>query len=200
MAEFNISYNKSMSHEGQYSNDPRDLGGETWKGISRRNFPDWEGWTIVDAIKLNVQASALSKTMNADDELEELVLKFYQSEFWDKLRLSEINEQLIADELFDTAINQGKPTAVKQFQTALNLLNNNEKHYSDIVNDGKIGDNTMKAYRAYMLTSNFPGRSIERNTSVILKVMNGLQFARYAEIATDNPNQEIYFYGWINRV
>jgi lysozyme family protein len=189
-----------MSHEGQYSNDPRDLGGETWKGISRKNYPDWAGWEIIDQIKANVSERDLVKALRADDELDELVIQFYNSEFWEKLLLDQIKEQDIAAELFDTAINQASVKAVKSFQEALNLLNNNQKHYSDIVIDGHIGPGTLKAYAAYMLTSNFPGRSTERNIRTLLKVMNGLQFERYTEICRDHPDQEVYFYGWMNRV
>lgn len=200
MADFKISYQKSMSHEGQYSNDPRDLGGETWKGISRKNWPNWQGWAVIDEIKKSVNANDLVKALRADEELEENVQNFYQAEFWNKMLLDQITSQDIANELFDTAINQGQVIAVKQFQEALNLLNNNQKHYSDIGEDGKMGNATLRAHDAYMLTANFAGRSQERVVSTIIKVMNGLQCARYAEICENNPAQEIYFYGWINRV
>lgn len=200
MAQFGIAYDKTMAHEGQYANDPRDMGGETWKGISRKNWPQWAGWEVIDAIKANVHSRDLNKAMNADEELESYVKQFYLAEFWNKLSLAEIKDQAIADELFDTAVNQGEAKAGKYFQEALNLLNNNQKHYSDIEADGKIGAGTLKAYNAYMLTAHFPGRSVERNTKTLLKVMNGLQFGRYAEICREHPEQEVYFYGWVNRV
>lgn len=200
MTEFNIAYGKTMSHEGQYSNDPRDLGGETWKGVARKMHPNWDGWPIIDQIKRSVITSDLSRILRDDEELEQMVQAFYQSEFWDKLMLKKITAQDIANELFDTAVNQGRVIAVKQFQQALNLLNNNQKHYSDINEDGKIGDATLRAHDAYMLTANFAGRSQERVVSTILKVLNGLQFQRYAEICESNPVQEVYFYGWVNRV
>ena len=37
-----------LSHEGLYSNDPDDLGGETVYGISRKYHPSWPGWILVD--------------------------------------------------------------------------------------------------------------------------------------------------------
>lgn len=200
MAEFKAAYQKTMSHEGLYSNDPRDLGGETWRGIARKKQPDWEGWQVVDAIKCNVAARDLAFRLNGDEELEEMVQAFYQAEFWNKLMLDKITSQEVANELFDTAVNQGRIIAVKQFQQSLNLLNNNQKHYSDINEDGKMGDKTLRAHDAYMLTANFAGRSQERVVSTIIKVMNGLQFGRYVEICENNPAQEVYFYGWINRI
>lgn len=200
MAEFKAAYQKTMSHEGLYSNDHRDLGGETWRGIARKKQPDWEGWQVVDAVKCNVAARDLNFRLNRDEELEEMVQAFYKAEFWNKMLLDQIKEQELANELFDSAVNQGTITVSKHFQQALNLLNNNQKHYSDIVADGHIGTATLKAYAAYMLTAQFPGRSVERNTKTMLKVVNGLQFSRYVEICENNPAQEVYFYGWINRV
>jgi lysozyme family protein len=163
--------------------------------------PDWEGFAVIDEIKVNTQNNKnFIMAMNADEELEEMVLAFYQTEFWDKLLLNQVTDQDIAGELFDTAVNQGISTAVRQLQQGLNLLNNNQKHYSDLNEDGRMGAETLKAYRAYMLTAHFPGRSTVRNIGTLLKVLNGLQFYRYAEICTANPGQEVYFYGWVNRV
>ena len=200
MSEFKIAYGNTMSHEGIYSNDPRDMGGETWKGVARKMHTNWEGWLVIDMIKKSVNAVDLPKTLAIDEELEEMVQAFYQSEFWNMMLLDQIPYQEVANELFDTAVNQGQVIAVRQFQEALNLLNNNQKHYSDISEDGKMGGATIKAYWAYMLTANFPGRSDDRNTRTLLKLMNGLQAARYAEICENNPSQEVYFYGWVNRI
>lgn len=200
MAEFTPAYNLTLANEGTYSNDPRDRGGETWKGIARKMQPTWPGWEIVDETKTHVNASQIAFALTKDEELDNLVQAFYKAEFWDKLLLDQITDQDIATELFDTAVNQGKVIAVKQLQEALNLLNNNQKHYSDIDEDGKMGNDTLKAYRAYMLTANFPGRSTDRNVRTLLKLMNGLQAARYAEICESNPDQEVYFYGWVNRI
>lgn len=200
MSEFTPAYQKTLAAEGAYSNDPRDRGGETYKGIARNMNPRWEGWDVIDAIKANTNKDQLLKAMAADEELEQLVADFYKLVYFDPLMLSQITEQDIANELFDTAVNQGTGIAVKHFQVALNLLNNNQKHYSDISEDGKMGEGSLKAYRAYMLTANFPGRSVEKNTKTLLKAMSGLQFMRYADICNRDPLQEVYFYGWLNRI
>lgn len=200
MSDFFSAYQQAMGHEGQYANDPRDRGGETWKGIARKMHPEWEGWLIVDMIKRSVITSDLSRIMRDDEELEEMVQSFYKAEFWDKLLLEQVKEQDIAAELFDTAINQGLVKAVFYFQKALNLLNNDQKHYSDVREDGKPGPETLKAYMGYTLTAHFPGRSVERNTRTLLKVMNALQFNKYVSICEANQTQEAWFYGWVNRV
>lgn len=200
MAEFTAAYEQTMTHEGLYSNDPRDLGGETWKGISRKNFPNWAGWPIIDTIRRSVKPADFLKALRLDDELEDAVRDFYKTEFWNKLFCSEITDQVVAAELFDTAINQGLGKAARYFQEGLNLLNNNQKHYNDIEIDGRMGLNTLKAYEAYCNTASMPGRSVQRNAATLLKVLNGLQFERYAEICREKPDQEVFFYGWVNRV
>lgn len=202
MTEFFVcAFDKTIGIEGTYSKNPDDLGGETWKGISRNNYPDWDGWRIIDQYKANVVfKNHLSKVLSVNTELLTLVRSFYYHEFWMPLNLDKITLYQIAEEIFEAAVNQGKKTAARYFQQALNLLNNNQKHYSNIDDDGSIGKNTIKALDAYMLTANFPGRSKERNLKTLLKIMNGLQFERYVKICRNSENQEIFVYGWMNRV
>lgn len=200
MADFRLSYQKTMSHEGGYVNDPSDRGGETYKGIARNLHPNWEGWKIVDKAKETVNVSDLNHFLISDNTLQGMILNFYKVTFWDALQLDHISEQEIADELFDTAVNQGVKSAAVYFQNSLNLLNNNQKHYSDILTDGVIGQNTLKAYRAYMLTANFVSRSQHRNINTLLKSMTFFQMKRYVDICERNQGQEVFFYGWLNRV
>ena len=49
--KFEDIFNKTMGIEGGYVDDPDDRGGETYKGISRKNHPAWEGWEIIDSMK-----------------------------------------------------------------------------------------------------------------------------------------------------
>jgi lysozyme family protein len=54
MADFKQAHSIVMNNEGGYANDPSDRGGETYKGISRNNFPNWKGWKLIDLHKLHV--------------------------------------------------------------------------------------------------------------------------------------------------
>lgn len=184
-----------------YSNDPRDRGGETWRGIARNRWPNWEGWMLIDEIKTNCGTSLnlLRKALEMDDELEVKVRRFYKENFWDKLHIDSLDNR-ISLEVYDTAVNQGKRIAVQYLQQALNMLNDNQRHYRDIETDGIIGPGTLKAYRAYMDTAaRIQGRSSELNIKVLLKALNGMQFERYKTIVADTPTQERFFYGWIQR-
>ena len=51
MADFLISFKKTNINEGGFVDDPSDSGGMTYAGVSRKWFPNWEGWKIVDAHK-----------------------------------------------------------------------------------------------------------------------------------------------------
>ena len=164
MSDFFLAYKLLLDHEGLYSCDPQDKGGETWKGISRSKWPLWQGWKIVDEVKKNTTPGQLNYALNLDEELENLVINFYREQFWNMLSLDAINDQDTAVEILDTSVNQGLKTGARYFQQSLNLLNNNGKYYNDLKADGDIGPVTVNAYNAYMLTSNITGRSRERNT------------------------------------
>lgn len=198
--KFTSALNETLSHEGGYSNHPADRGGETYKGISRVNYPNWTGWDIVHFHTLrNNNANELNQALEADAELQFYVTEFYYDYFWRPLKLDRF-DQLAATEIFDIAVNQGNHTAASFVQQALNMLNYNQKHYPDVNVDGNIGAQTIQAYMQYMATGNMPGRSVVKNIHTLCKVLNGLQFMRYIKIVESTPQQEVFFYGWVNRV
>lgn len=186
---FTKSYEKIMLNEGLYSNHPDDKGGETWKGIARKFHPDWKGWEIIDKTSKD--------KLKENIDLEKLVREFYFDNYYYNINLHRIEDLDIVIELFDIAVNQGIKTAGDFFQRSLNLLNNNQKLYNDIVIDGNIGDKTIEAYNSFMSIKN---RIKEKNVKTFVKVLNGLQFTRYLKICEMNPTQEVFFYGWMNRV
>lgn len=195
MANFEPAYNLTLSNEGGYNNNPNDPGKETYKGISRFYWPDWEGWAIIDAKKSHPE---FKQVLKEDEFLNRYVKAFYNEKFWREANLSDICSQEIANEIFDTGVNQGLERAVKYLQEALNLLNNFQKDYDDIGVDGVSGSETLHAYNMYMKTAeNYKHRTEQINIRVMLKVLNGLQFQRYREITTDIPTWEEFFYGVI---
>ena len=119
--------------------------------------------------------------------LKNLVELFYEIRFWDNMNLDNIGDQTIANEMFDTGVNQGYKTAVKYFQEALNLTNYYEDS-NNVVVDGAVGPKTINAFKKHRRKSN------------VLKAMNILQGMRYVKICRENPIQEKFFNGWLNRV
>jgi lysozyme family protein len=188
MADFKQAYEKTMGHEGGYANDPDDAGGETYKGISRKYHPSWSGWSKIDSMKSD---PLFPLNLKVDSDLEAMVEGLYKQMYWDVNRLDEINNQDIAEELFDTGVNMGVGRASNFLQMACNYLNKNGSLFPDLVVDGKIGKNSLNAVDILLNRG---------EASFIYKILNLLQGNHYLEYMSKSPTQEKYARGWLNRV
>lgn len=140
MANFDLAYEITAKNEGGYANDPNDRGGETYCGISRKIWPNWAGWFIVDAHK-----PLKSNQIIEDETLKQHVKNFYKTNFWDKCRLDEFLNFNISACVFDFAVTSGTVNSIKAIQRATNYLNSN----SNLIVDGAIGPKTIVAVNAY---------------------------------------------------
>lgn len=130
MANFKISLQKTLTHEGGYANDPDDLGKETYKGISRASHKNWQGWPIIDNYKNKPDFPAsLEKNM----ELQKQVELFYLYEFWLPIKADQIQDQTSADSIFDFSVNAGIKTSAQLAQSIVGTKA-----------DGIIGELTLK--------------------------------------------------------
>jgi lysozyme family protein len=120
MAKFIDAYKKVLNNEGIYSNDPDDAGGETYKGISRKANPNWDGWISIDAIK-KAHPTTFKDILKKTPELEKKVQDLYKDKYWDCFELDDVPSQLVAEQMFDTAVNQGQTAAIKFAQRVLDL-------------------------------------------------------------------------------
>ena len=105
-----------LKHEGGYVNDPKDLGGETNYGITKRFYPD----------------------LDIKNLTKEKAKEIYKKDYWDKGRVESLPNELWHI-FFDMSINMGRKTAVKILQRA--AVNKGRK--IDI--DGGLGPATIKA-------------------------------------------------------
>ena len=96
---FNEYINRVLSHEGGYVNNPKDPGGETKWGISKRSYP-------------TVNIAALTR---------EAAIEIYRRDFWIKPRIAELPAPL-AFQVFDAAVNSGTNRAIKWLQQALGIV------------------------------------------------------------------------------
>lgn len=129
MGNFKRAFARTMEYEGGYSNDPTDRGGETYRGISRKNFPRWEGWITIDNLKF------VKLSFDNNEQLQNDVETFYQREFWNRIRGDELGDPL-AREMFDCAVNHGVSRAVKFLQRSIG-----------IEADGGFGPKTLEAVK-----------------------------------------------------
>ena len=188
MANFDEAYDTTLGHEGGYSNDSVDVGGETYKGVSRKYYPDWVGWVIIDVAKTKTN---FPYSLRDNDNLDALIRHFYRENYWNLFWGDDVPNQKVANELFDTGVNMGVGRSVKYLQKSLNLLNRNKKNYPDIVEDGAFGKNTLLTLKMYLDLD---------DPSFLLKIMNILQGMHYINYMTKSPTQERFARGWLKRV
>lgn len=192
MADFDIAYGETELREGGYVNDPVDRGGETHRGVARRFHPDWPGWATIDQIKLD-HPDDFQDRINENDKLAELAKELYQKKYWAPIRGDEIPDQHIANQVFDTGVNQGVARSVRYLQEGLNLLNRDQKNYADIKIDGKLGDQTLATLGEFLM--------LEKNQpDYLLKILNLMQASFYIDIMRRDSTQERFARGWLNRV
>lgn len=126
MADFKKAWVITSKNEGGYINDPSDSGGETYCGISRKFFPQWQGWGYIDKykpLKNNEIIKNDSFISNTNEGIEDLVTTFYKNQFWDKVFGDKIINQEVANELFDSSVNMGIHEAVILTQKSLDIPN-----------------------------------------------------------------------------
>ena len=108
MADYNSSFQKVLSYEGGYVNDPDDPGGETYKGIARKMNSKWDGWVLVDLLK---QKPGFPANLDKDTEQQGKINDFYRVNYWDAILGDQITEQTVATSIFDFAVNAGVKTS-----------------------------------------------------------------------------------------
>lgn len=186
MSNFKRAYERTMGHEGGYAFNPKDTGGETYKGVSRKNWPQWGGWKYVDGAKNQMTsmpaygtsaykewAKHLNKCLDGINVLQNLVESFYRDNFWK--RLGEINDQRIAEECFDKAVNCGV-VAYKWLQRA-----------SGVGDDGQIGPVSI-------------ARINSLDPVQLLADFNTLAERYYNRIIENDPSQSVFRKSWLSRL
>jgi len=122
MKNFDEIIEQVLEHEGGYVNDPKDLGGETKYGITKRFYPD------VDIKNLTIEQAK----------------EIYKKDYWDKNRVESLPQNLWHI-YFDMCVNMGKRTAVKVLQRAAV----NKGRNIDV--DGGLGPMTIGALKGVEL-------------------------------------------------
>jgi lysozyme family protein len=122
MKTFDEIIEKVLEHEGGYVNDPKDLGGETKYGITKRFYPE-----------LNIKELTIEKAK-----------QIYKDDYWDKNRVESLPQNLWHI-FFDMCVNMGRRTAVKVLQRA--AVNRGK----DIEVDGGLGPATIGALKGVEL-------------------------------------------------
>lgn len=188
MADFDKALKPLLGVEGKYVYDKADVGGETYCGVSRRYHPNWSGWIIIDARKLDKNFPAC---LEQEAKLHLNVQSFYKYRYWDLFWGSAMRDDRLATRMLNTAVHLGVSRAVEYLQQALNVLNRNELLYTDIVVDGLYGERTHGALEKYLQKD---------GVDYLLKAILILQGKHYLDYMQRSPIQEKFARGWLKRL
>ncbi len=109
-----------LHHEGGYVNHPRDPGGETNLGVTKRVYKEWGG--LKDMVDLTVED----------------VAPIYENNYWKRAKCDHLPSGLDLA-VFDWAVNSGVGRAAKKLQTMIGTEA-----------DGGIGPNTLRTLEEYI--------------------------------------------------
>ncbi|GLT18856.1 hypothetical protein GCM10007938_26380 [Vibrio zhanjiangensis] len=170
---------EAMEKEGFRSNHVDDLGGDTTYGITE------------------TAARRLGYNGSMDNLTPDIAYSLYLNEYVQRVKFDEIHSvsAIIGEEVIDTGVNMGQSIAAKFLQRWLNVYNNKQAYYSDLIVDGHIGPATIQALKAFLSKRGHEGEI------VLWKSLNASQGARYLDISEAREKNETFVYGWMkNRV
>jgi lysozyme family protein len=172
MASFVEFFPILIQQEGGYANQAADSGGETWEGISRNNYPKWQGWALVDAHKSKPD---FPHSLHSDTALEAMVECFYKCNEWNEVKADQIQNQSIANYLVDWGVNAGMSVPVKHAQKILNLPQ-----------DGIVGPATLAGINGAC-------------GECFFNSMKGERIAFYQAVVQSHPEDHVFLSQWLSR-
>ena len=120
-ANFHRAFNAVLKDEGGFVNNPKDPGGITNLGVTKKAWEEYVGHPVTEA---DMRALVPAQ-----------VLPFYQEKYWNACRCNDLHAGL--DYLiFDIAVNSGTGRAAKFLQSAVG-----------VEADGSVGSRTIAAVR-----------------------------------------------------
>jgi lysozyme family protein len=114
---FDTALEHALKSEGGFVNHPRDPGGMTNLGVTKRVWEEWVGHEVDEKAMRGLTA--------------EIVAPMYKAKYWDRVRGDDLPAG-VDYAVFDAAINSGPGRAAKWLQTAVGA-----------VPDGSIGAGTL---------------------------------------------------------
>lgn len=155
MADFKFAVPLTLQHEGGYVNNPADKGGPTKYGITQKDMP-------------GVDIESLT---------EQQAIQYYAEHYW-KLNYFNINDQNIANKLFDMGVLFGVGEAAYLLQRALEMP----------LMTKVIDQATLLRINEYA------------SPDVLLSKYKFHLIAHAKNLAAFDTTQEQFLNGWINRI
>lgn len=175
MAVFSIAYTKYIQpNEGGYAWLKGDSGGETYAGIARNFNPNWPGWIAIDFEKKTKTGGQPLPHNYIVPGVQGMVNDYYRT-LWDANRMPAVQNQDLANILFDMIVNAGG-NGVKLIQRILGLKD-----------DGKLGPNTLTAINGY------------KDQALLHDRYKQARIDYYKSIAEKNKELQPFLKGWLAR-
>ncbi len=191
---FDLAFEVLELAEGGYADNPLDEGKETYKGISRRWHPTWEGWYIIDSVKNYIGYDGtdeakreLNEQLEGNYALQQLVREFYKKNYWDKFNGDNLPFEIGAKLLEQSVLLGTGGKGALHLQKAINLEKQRIGDYNYIKEDGVIGKGTL-------------GELNKLNKNFILKWLTLIQESELLQEIFDKPQKIIFYQGWKNRI
>ena len=159
-----------LKHEGGFVNDPADKGGATNLGVTQQTLTEWRGHPVsVDDVK-NL----------TEDEARDI----YDTRYLKKPKIDWLVFPHPQVFVFDMAVNHGPSRAVKILQKTINKAG-----FGTLGVDGGMGPMTRDAAKKAQdaMGPYFQNAMVEERK------------AFYEKIIANNPTQEKFRKGWMNR-
>ncbi|EAN6187285.1 glycoside hydrolase family 108 protein [Salmonella enterica] len=164
-----------LDKEGGYVNHSDDRGGPTNWGI-----------TLTTARANGYMGDMRNLTRDQ-------ALKILEADYWCGPRFDQVAiiSHSVAAELCDTGVNMGPLIPIKWFQRWLNVFNDQQRFYPDLLVDGQIGPRTLSALKFFLSNRGNEGEII------LIRALNCSQGQRYLELAEQRQANESFIYGWM---
>jgi lysozyme family protein len=133
---------------------------------------NWPGWLLIDKHK---NKTGFPSTLDEDAELKNEIDLFYWSNFWFPINADRIQNQSMANSIFDFGVNAGIKTSVRLAQKIIG---------AEV--DGIIGEQTLSRLNSF-------DRSHFLSAFIVAKITH------YINLVKKRPANKKYLYGWIIR-
>lgn len=162
----------TIAVEGGYVNDPKDPGGETNMGVTKRVAVEHGYVGPMRTLPREVATSIYYQSYMVKPGYDLLVPL----------------DAAVAEELYDTNVNMGSVRPSSWFQLSINELCGTK-----LVVDGKVGQGTIAAFAGCQ-------KRIGSTTMcvVMLDKLDARQKAEYDRLVRVNPNLQKFYRGWVN--
>lgn len=170
MADATIAIKLTLEHEGGYQCDPDD-------------HANWSGGQINEGTLIGTKYGITPQDIpgaSIKDLTEDQATEYYREHYW-KLLYSEIQNQEVANKLFDMGVLFGVNEAIKLLQITL------QPSYPDVHPDGDFGPTTL-------------ARTNESDASSLLNAYKTSLVSYTLRIAVVKPNEKKFVAGWGNRI